>query len=122
MISEYLPECLLKKMRTGVIFTGAEAIYFIDLQRNAIPYTKHSGEHSARMSDLSALQVNAVLHCKASALGHNHTDIALLAAHGSIEGGAIRDDSALLPVGQRFYQLRVRDLHCLSGIIRLFML
>lgn len=66
---------------------------------------EHSLCHHAYMADLAALKVNGILYLKLAVFIGNDTLIALLAAHGAVKGGRIRDNGSGLAVCKSLYKL-----------------
>ncbi len=117
MAAQHFPQRLLQKMGRTVILAGVPSSCGIHCQNCGIAHLDTAFRHPADMSHLAAQQFDGVLYLKFPVSRGNHTDIALLTAHGGIERGLLHDHRADLVFRKLIHQLRLCGKHRDSGII-----
>ena len=104
MGTEYLTQCLLKKVGRAVVTAGRHVILLIDLQGHGIAELQHPLAHHTDVGDLVAADMLRGCHLERGLAAElDHTGITDLATHGAVERGLRCDDRAMLTIGKCLY-------------------
>ena len=107
MSAENLFQRLLAQVGCGVISRRRLPERLIYCQSDLIAHLQHSPDNGSDMADLSAEQMDGILHLEFAFRSDDHSMIPDLAAHGPVERGQIDDDRSFLSVCKGLRDLRL---------------
>jgi len=92
-------------MSSAVVLFCVTAFVFCNLKRNRFSLRDHTGFHISYMTEFTAAELNGIFYHKFSICSFNHTGVAFLSAHSSIERSFFYENSTPLSFYQRSNQL-----------------